>query len=188
MRCRPRAPTLYGGRYQVRQFDASVSGSLFHIWGGDVQLAVGVDYRRESYEFNGSPPRPRTRRTSSMSAFDNINALTPKHRTRDGRLCRGPVPDPARARHHRRRPDRRLYRLRQHDQSEGLVPFPPVGADHVPRLLRDRFPCPDVQSDLQRDVTVSPNPGNTLVDPTLCPTGQHHRSATRTALPSPPNR
>ena len=89
--------TLYGGRYQVRQFDASLSGSLFHIWGGDVQLAVGVDYRRESYEFNGSPAAAAGTPDIFNVAFDNINALTPKHRTREGGLCRGPVPDPARA-------------------------------------------------------------------------------------------
>jgi iron complex outermembrane receptor protein len=73
--------TLYGGRYQVRQFDASVSGPLFHIWGGDIQLAAGIDYRRETYEFNGSDAADATDPVIFLAAFDNINALTPKHRT-----------------------------------------------------------------------------------------------------------
>jgi iron complex outermembrane receptor protein len=70
--------TLYGGRYQVRQLDASISGPLFHIWGGDVRAAVGVDYRRETYEFNGSDAAAATAPNIFLAAFDNINALTPK--------------------------------------------------------------------------------------------------------------
>ncbi|RHW19071.1 TonB-dependent receptor [Sphingomonas gilva] len=73
--------TLYGGRYEVRQFDASVSGPLFGIWGGDVQLAAGVDYREETYEFNGSDAAAEGMPDIFNAAFDNINALTPKERT-----------------------------------------------------------------------------------------------------------
>ncbi|MFL6863055.1 MAG: TonB-dependent receptor plug domain-containing protein, partial [Allosphingosinicella sp.] len=75
--------TLYGGRYQVRQFDASLSGPLFSIWGGrDVKLAAGVDYRRETYEFNGSDAADAASDpVIFLAAFDNVNALTPKHRT-----------------------------------------------------------------------------------------------------------
>ncbi len=36
-----RGRTLYEGQYEVKQFDASISGSLFRIWGGDVQLGGG---------------------------------------------------------------------------------------------------------------------------------------------------
>lgn len=73
--------TLYGGRYEVKQFDLSLSGPLFEIWGGDVQLAVGVDYRRETYEFNGSEAAAANMPDIFNVAFDNINALTPKKRT-----------------------------------------------------------------------------------------------------------
>ncbi|MBV8686465.1 MAG: TonB-dependent receptor [Alphaproteobacteria bacterium] len=72
--------TLYGGRYQVRQFDASASGPLFPLFGRDIQLAVGVDYRRETYEFNGSPAAAANQPVIFLAAFDNVNALTPKHR------------------------------------------------------------------------------------------------------------
>jgi iron complex outermembrane receptor protein len=67
--------TLYGGKYEIKQFDASVSGALFSFWGRDVQLAVGADYRRETYSFNGSPAAVATAPTIFNAAFDNINAL-----------------------------------------------------------------------------------------------------------------
>ncbi|MBN8807979.1 MAG: TonB-dependent receptor [Sphingomonas sp.] len=72
---------LYGGKYEVRQADASVSGPLFKLPGGDAQLAVGVDYRRETYSFNGSPAAVAGQPTIFLAAFDNVNALTPKNRT-----------------------------------------------------------------------------------------------------------
>jgi iron complex outermembrane receptor protein len=73
--------TLYGGQYEVKQFDVSVSGPLFRIWGGDVQLAVGADVRKETYEFNGSSAADATAPVIFLAAFDNVNALTPKNRT-----------------------------------------------------------------------------------------------------------
>jgi len=74
--------TLYGGRYKTFQADASISGSLFPLPGGDVQMAVGVDYRRETYEFNGSDADSAALTPNIFNAaFDNVNALTPKHRT-----------------------------------------------------------------------------------------------------------
>jgi iron complex outermembrane receptor protein len=72
--------TLYGGRYQVKQADVSVAGPLFAIWGGDVQAAAGLDYRRETYEFNGSDAAAATAPVIFLAAFDNVNALLPKSR------------------------------------------------------------------------------------------------------------
>lgn len=72
--------TLYGGRYQVRQFDASISGPLFDLPGGSIQAAFGVDYRRETYEFNGSEAAAANAPVIFLAAFDNVNALTPKRR------------------------------------------------------------------------------------------------------------
>jgi iron complex outermembrane receptor protein len=72
--------TLYGGRYQVRQFDASFSGPLFGLPGGSIRAAFGVDYRRETYEFNGSEAAAATAPVIFLAAFDNVNALTPKRR------------------------------------------------------------------------------------------------------------
>ena len=75
-----RGATLYGGQYEVKQFDASISGSLFPIWGGDVRMAAGVDYRRETYSFNGSEAAAAAAPVIFLAAFDNVNALTPKSR------------------------------------------------------------------------------------------------------------
>ena len=72
--------TLYGGRYEVRQFDASFSGPLFDLPGGAIQAAIGFDYRRETYEFNGSDAAAATAPVIFLAAFDNVNALTPKRR------------------------------------------------------------------------------------------------------------
>ncbi len=71
---------LYGGQYEVKQFDASISGELFELPGGMVQIAVGADYRKETYEFNGSPDAALNTPDIFNAAFDQANALTPKKR------------------------------------------------------------------------------------------------------------
>lgn len=71
---------LYGGQYEVKQFDASVAGSLFSLWGGrSVKMAAGVDYRRETYSFNGTPSSA-TGPVIFLAAFDAANALRPVNR------------------------------------------------------------------------------------------------------------
>ena len=75
-----RGAVLYGGRYKMTQFDGSISGPLFALPGGDAQIALGVDYRRETYEFNGSAAAAVSSPDIFNAAFDNINALTPKTR------------------------------------------------------------------------------------------------------------
>ena len=72
--------TLYGGQYEVKQLDYSVSGGLFDVWGGTVQIASGIDYRKETYSFNGSAAAAATAPVIFLAAFDNVNALTPKNR------------------------------------------------------------------------------------------------------------
>ena len=69
--------TLYGGTYAVRQGDASVSGSLFRLPGGMVKAAFGVDYRRESYSFDGDPRSPADQAAGVVIAapYDNLNVL-----------------------------------------------------------------------------------------------------------------
>ena len=69
---------LYGGKYSVKQADASVSGSLFDLPGGTVKLAAGVDFRREEYKFTGDTRA--TQRTIIAAPFDNGNALNGVHR------------------------------------------------------------------------------------------------------------
>jgi len=76
-----RGTTLYGGRYTVKQIDFSISGPLFDLPGGPLQVALGVDWRRERYSFNGSPAAALNQPVIFLAAFDNVNALTPKERT-----------------------------------------------------------------------------------------------------------
>ncbi len=73
---------LYGGQYEVKQFDYSIAGPLVRLWGDrSVQLAAGVDYRREIYSFNGSDAAAATAPVIFLAAFDNVNALRRKERT-----------------------------------------------------------------------------------------------------------
>ena len=66
---------LYGGTYTTTGADFTTSGPLFHLPGGDLQAAVGVDYRKEEYKFNGDP---RTNVSTADSLIFNVpfdNAL-----------------------------------------------------------------------------------------------------------------
>lgn len=45
--------SLYGGTYRTDNLDAAASGPLFKLPAGTVQAAIGVDWRRESFLFNG---------------------------------------------------------------------------------------------------------------------------------------
>lgn len=73
---------LYGGTFGVWQIDGSVSGSLFDLPGGAVQIAAGVDWRRESYGFKGDTRPPADQANVIIAApFDNANALQGAERT-----------------------------------------------------------------------------------------------------------
>jgi iron complex outermembrane receptor protein len=161
---------LYGGRYQVYQFDASLSGSVFPIGGRDVQLAVGVDYRRESYEFNGSDAAATNQPDIFNVAFDNINALTPKHRTVRAAYAEALFP---------LLPSLDIILAGRVDDYTGF------GSTWNPKVSFRFRPWEPVMfrgsfgtgfrvptfNQIFNGTTISPNPGNTLVDPTLCPQG-----------------
>jgi iron complex outermembrane recepter protein len=162
--------TLYGGRYQTRQFDASISGSLFHIWGGDVQLAAGVDYRRETYEFNGSDAADAADPVIFLAAFDNVNALTPKRRRVLAAYAEALFPI---------LPELDVIVAGRVDDYTGFGTTwnPKVSfrfRPWEPIMFRGSygtgFRVPTFNQ-IFNGVTISPNPGNTLVDPTLCPQG-----------------
>ena len=67
--------TLYGGRYTLWQVDGSVTGKLFSLPAGDVQTAIGVDWRREEYQFNGDAREAANRPVIIAAPFDDANAL-----------------------------------------------------------------------------------------------------------------
>ncbi len=67
---------LYGGKFTTTQIDATFSGPLFKLPGGESQLAVGLDVREEKYRFNGDE-RPAAARPEILGApFDDGNALS----------------------------------------------------------------------------------------------------------------
>lgn len=162
--------TLYGGQYEVKQLDYSVAGPLFDVWGGSVQAAVGIDYRKETYSFNGSAAAAATAPVIFLAAFDNVNALTPKNREVKAAYAEILVP---------------LFdgleitgAVRADDYSGfGTTVNPKVSFKYRPWdpiMIRGSyntgFRVPAFNQ-IFNGVTVSPNPGNTLVDPTLCPQG-----------------
>ncbi|MBM4192743.1 MAG: TonB-dependent receptor, partial [Gammaproteobacteria bacterium] len=66
---------LYGGKFSVTQIDASMSGPLFSMATGDVLAAVGVDWRKEEYRFNGDRRSAAAQPIIIAAPFDNGNAL-----------------------------------------------------------------------------------------------------------------
>ena len=46
---------LYTGKYTTTSADFTASGPLFHLPGGTIQAALGLDYRKEEYKFTGDP-------------------------------------------------------------------------------------------------------------------------------------
>jgi iron complex outermembrane receptor protein len=67
--------TLYGGQYEVKQIDYSIAGPLFRLPGGKAQLAAGIDFRSETYRFDGSDAAAASAPVIFLAAFDNVNAL-----------------------------------------------------------------------------------------------------------------
>lgn len=161
---------LYGGRYKVVQVDASASGPLFGLPGGDAQLAVGVDYRRETYEFNGSAAAAASSPNIFNAAFDNVNALTPKNRTIKAAYAEVllPVFDGFEV----------TGALRIDDYTGfGTTTNPKITAKYQPvdwLMLRGSyntsFRVPSFNQ-IFNGVTVSPYSGSDLADPTKCPGG-----------------
>lgn len=162
--------TLYGGKYEVKQLDGSVSGSLFDLPGGTVQVALGVDYRRETYSFNGSPAAVTGTPDIFNVAFDNNNALTPKNRTVKAAYAEVLVPVIEAL--------EVTGAVRLDDYSGfGSTVNPKISAKFRPLdwlMFRGSFNTGfrvPAFNQIFNGVTQSPNPGNTLVDPTTCATG-----------------
>ncbi len=161
---------LYGGQYEVKQFDASVSGSLFRLPGGMVQVAAGVDYRRETYGFNGSSAAVLGQPDIFNVAFDNINALTPKNR--DVLAAYGevllPIFDFLEVTVAARVDDYSGFGTTVNPKVSAQ--FRPVDWFMVRGSYNSGFRVPAFNQ-IFNGTTQSPNPGNNLVDPTTCATG-----------------
>ena len=162
--------TLYGGKYEVKQLDGSVSGSLFDLPGGTVQVALGVDYRRETYSFNGSPAAVTGTPDIFNVAFDNNNALTAKNRTVKAAYAELLVP---------------VFEAFEVTGAVRLDDYSGFGSTVNPKISAKYRPLDWLMfrgsyntgfrvpafNQIFNGVTQSPNPGNTLVDPTTCATG-----------------
>ena len=162
--------TLYGGEYEVKQFDASVSGSLFDLPAGAVQVAIGADYRRETYSFNGSAAAVTGQPEIFNVAFDNINALTPKNRDVKAVYAEVSVP---------------VLEMLELTGAVRLDDYTGFGSTVNPKFTARFSPTDWVMlrasyntgfrvpsfNQIFNGVTESPNPGNNLTDPTTCPAG-----------------
>jgi len=161
---------LYGGKYEVRQFDASVSGSLFSLPGGTVKAALGVDFRHESYSFNGSSAADLSSPDIFNVAFDNVNALSKV--TRDVKAAYAEVLFP-------------VFSMLELSAAARVDDYTGFGSTFNPKFTAKFHPVEWLMfrgsyntgfrvpsfNQIFNGVTQSPNPGNTLVDPTLCPSG-----------------
>ena len=161
---------LYGGKYEVRQFDASISGSLFRLPGGMAKVAVGVDYRHESYKFDGSTAGALSSPDIFNVAFDNINALTKV--TRDVKAAYGEVSLP-------------IFSMLELSAAARVDDYTGFGSTFNPKFTAKFRPISWMMfrgsyntgfrvptfNQIFNGVTQSPNPGNTLTDPTTCPAG-----------------
>ncbi len=72
---------LYGGKYSVTQIDGSIAGTLFNLPAGAVKAAIGLDYRKEKYAFNGDVREAAERPVIIAAPFDDGNALDGVSRT-----------------------------------------------------------------------------------------------------------
>jgi len=159
---------LYGGKYAVKQFDASVSGKLFQLPGGMVQVAMGGDYRRESYGFDGSPAAVLGQPDIFNVAFDNINELKSVSRTVKAAYAEMLIPllKPL-----------EISLAGRFDNYTGFgttfnpkatAKFRPVEWLMFRGSYNTGFRVPSFNQ-IFNGTTQSPNPGNTLVDFTTCP-------------------
>lgn len=161
---------LYGGKYTVWQADASLSGDLFELPGGMVKVAVGIDYRREGYAFDGSVSGDETKSPGIFNvAFDNVNQLAEK--TRDVKAAYAEVLVPVLD----------MFELTgavRVDDYTGFgstvnpkftAKFQPVDWFMVRGSYGTGFRVPTFNQ-IFNGVTQSLNPGSSLTDPTTCPT------------------
>jgi iron complex outermembrane recepter protein len=161
---------LYGGKYDLWQFDVSVAGTLFELPAGAVKLAVGADYRREGYSFNGSAAAVESQPEIFNVAFDNANALDGVSRTVKAVYGELLIP---------------IFDMLEVTAAARLDDYTGFGTTFNPKFTAKFEPTDwllfrgsyntgfrvPTFNQIFNGVTQSPNPGNTLVDPTTCPGG-----------------
>jgi iron complex outermembrane receptor protein len=162
---------LYGGKYTLWQADASISGELFELPGGMVQIAAGVDWRREGYRFDGSVAGDETKSPGIFNvAFDNVNQLNGV--TRDVKAAYAEVLAP-------------VFDMLELTAAIRVDDYTGFGSTVNPKFTAKFQPVEWIMArasygtgfrvptfnQIFNGVTQSPNPGNSLTDPTTCPVG-----------------
>ncbi len=179
-----RGVSLYGGKYEVKQVDASVSGPLFHLPGGMVQAALGVDYRRETYSFNGSAAAVLGTPDIFNAAFDNANALTPKNR--DVKAAYGEISIP-------------VFKMLEVSLAGRIDNYSGFGSTFNPKVSAKFRPVDwllfrgsyntgfrvPAFNQIFNGTTQSPYSGRDLADPTKCPGGVPNLTTPGCALIQP---
>ncbi|MGZ5200750.1 MAG: TonB-dependent receptor [Telluria sp.] len=163
--------TLYGGKTILTQFDAKVSGELFHLPAGPVMAAIGTDLRREEYKFNGDLRAAQARPAILNAPFDDQNALDKVHRDIKAAYFEFLIPVIK---------DLEVTVAGREDHYSGF------GGTFNPKVSFRYQPIPSVMfrgsynsgfrapsfNQLYNGVTASQYAGKDLVDPKSCPSGK----------------
>ena len=162
--------TLYGGKYVLEQVDATFSGPIARLGGGDVMLAVGADLRREKYRFNGKETDLATQARIFNAPFDSTNTLAPVKRDVKAVFAEVQLPVTRQL---------ELNLAARYDDYSGFgsttnpkatLLFKPVEQVALRASYGTGFRVPTF-SQLFFGVTESPYSGKDLVDPAKCPSG-----------------
>ncbi|PNS09699.1 TonB-dependent receptor domain-containing protein [Solilutibacter silvestris] len=179
---------LYNGTTAMTTFDASFSGSLgFHLWAKEkVQAAVGVDVRREEYQFDG----PAQWALGNAFVFgppgDSANYMPKKTRNVKAIFAEFNVPvfDSL-----------SLDLAVRHDRYDGFggttnpkysFKWQPVDWLAFRGSYSTGFKVPDFAK-LFRGVTESQYTGLDLADPAICPKGQFNPNVVNCSVQIRPN-
>lgn len=166
---------LYEGTSTTTTFDASFSGSLgFNLWAEDeVQAAVGVDIRREEYEFGGPAEWAAGNAYIFGAPGDSANYMTPKRRDIKAVFAEFNVPviDSL-----------ELNLAVRHDRYDGFggttnpkysFKWQPFESLVFRGSYSTGFKVPDFAK-LFRGLTASQYTGLDLADPSVCPNGRYN--------------
>ena len=164
-----RGVSLYGGRFTLTQIDATVSGPVFKLPGGDVLLAVGADFRTEKYKFDGEKQNDISKWVFN-APFDSINTLSTVKRDVKAVFTEVILPITKQL---------EVNLSARHDDYTGFggtnnpkatLRFQPLESLMLRGSYSTAFRVPTFNQ-LFNGVTESPNTGAGVVDPAKCPTG-----------------
>jgi len=166
---------LYSGVSSTTTLDASFSGGLgFQLWGkDDVQAAVGVDLRREEYEFSGPAEWSAGNAYVFGAPGDSSNYLSPRHRNIKAFFAEinAPVLDSLEV---------NLAVRRDHYDGFGASTNPKYSFKWKPAdwvafrgSYSTGFKVPDFAK-LFRGITETQYTGLDLADPSICPNGRYN--------------